>query len=138
MQAKHLRRYTVRGEQVGYASTAVGDVINNALAVVAVENSDSQDRTQVFNVSTCATVHGKDTDFRSMQRIRKAGVKWKMKTGYLALTEAVLGSVVGSGIRHADSGKLRTLRSQDYRFQRKNDSFGIFSYFLENIPTLRL
>jgi len=107
----HLRRDNVRVEQVVYDSTAFGDVLNKALDVKPAENSECQAKTHIFNIFTCTTIHNEDTDFGSMQMIRKAGIKWKMKKCYFALSEAKFwGQLVGSGTRRADPEKLNAIQ----------------------------
>ena len=114
MHAKHSGRYNVCVKQVGCDPLAFGDVINSALGVVAVENSEKQSETQIFYDSTCSIIHNEDTEFGSMQMIRKAGIRWKMKKGYFALFEDKFCSQrVGSGIRRADPENCKS--TQDYR-----------------------
>lgn len=111
MHAKHSCRYNVCVKQVGCDPLAFGDVINSALGVVAVENSEKQSETQISYDSTCSIIHNEDTEFGSMQMIRKAGIRWKMKKGYFALFEDKFCSQrVGSGIRRADPETVNPLR----------------------------
>ena len=134
MRAKHLRRYTGRVEQAVYEPTAIGGAINNALNVKPAENSECQAKTQIFHVFTCTVIHDEDTDFGSMQMIRKAGIRWKMKKCYFALSEArFCGQQVGSCTPRVDPGKRMAIPDLQVP-EKKRQMLGLFYYFRESIP----